>query len=129
MSSKAGTFICVSIEAEGVGVVFDHVLHVIVKEVGIHAEDLGGIDGQGAVDEYRDFLGQLALVVEVVQQIHNLVCAADGERRDDEFAAFLHAGVVDDLQQLLLGVSTVAVEAVTVGGLGDKVVAVREGLG
>ena len=55
--------------------------------------------------------------------------ATDGERRDDEFAAFLDAGVVNDFQQLVFGVFAVAVEAVAVGGLGDDIVAVRERLG
>ena len=41
-------------------------------------------------------------------------------------AAFLHTGVVDDFEQLLLGIGAVAMETVAVGGLGDEVVAVRE---
>ena len=87
-----------AVEAEGIGVVFDHVVDIVIEEVDIHAEDFGGIDSQWAIHKYWDFLGQLALVIEVVEQVHDLLGAADGERRYDEFAAFLDASVVYDFQ-------------------------------
>ena len=118
-----------AVEAKRVGVVFDDVFHVVVEGVQVHTEHLGGVDGQGTVDEYGNLLGQFAFVVEVIQQIYNLLRAADRKRRDDKFAAFLDAGVVDDFQKLLFGVLAVAMEAVAVGGLGDDVVAVWEWFG
>ena len=36
-----------AVEAKRVGVVFDDVLHIVVEKVDVHAEDFGGVDGQG----------------------------------------------------------------------------------
>ena len=46
-----------TIESEGVGGVFDDVFHIVVEEVDVHTEDLGGVDGQGTVDVYGYLLG------------------------------------------------------------------------
>ena len=85
-----------TVESEGVGIVFDDVVYLIVEKVDVQTENLSGVDRQRTVDEYWDLLWQLALVVEVVQQINNLLGAANRKRRNDKFTTFFNTSIVYD---------------------------------
>lgn len=115
------------IEAEWVVVEAQHVLHVGVEFGQIHAEDMGGVDRQGRIDIDGD-AGQASVVVELVEYIDYLLRAPDGETGDDEFALLIDARGFDDAEQFLFADKRVVVQAVTVGGLADEVVALREEL-
>ena len=81
-------------EAEGVRVILDDILYLVVEQVDVQTEDLRGVDGQGTVHKYRDLLGEPTLVVEVVQQINDLLSAADGKGRNDQFTSFFYTSIV-----------------------------------
>lgn len=115
------------IETEGVIVEAQHVLHVGVEFGQIHAEDMGGVDRQRRIDIDGD-AGQAPVVVELVEYIDYLLRAPDGETGDDEFAFLIDARGFDDAEQFLFADKRVVVQAVTVGGLADEVVTLREEL-
>ena len=60
---------------------------------------------------------------------YNVLGTADSKGRDQQFAAVLGAGILDDEGQLLFSVVNGRVQAVAVGGFCDDIVGLRERLG
>ena len=92
------------------------------------AENGSGVHGQGAVHEDLD-LGQFAGGFQLIEHVHDLLRPPHAEGGDEEFAAFLHAGVFHDFQETLHFVRLQLVFAVAVGGFAEEVIAGRHRLG
>ena len=116
------------IEAKGIGVESHRLADVFVEFVGVHAEDLRGVEAERRID-IDGYMRQGTVVVELVEHIDNLLRTADRETRDNEFAFLIDAGVVHYAKQFLFGHERVFVQAVTVGRLADEVVTLRDELG
>ena len=92
----------------------------------MHAKDVGGVDGQRAVDKDLD-VGNVAAGIQLVERVDKFLRAADGKGRNDDLAALAH-GLVDHIAQLLAGVGVVSVQAVAVGALHDHDIGFRKHL-
>ena len=101
------------LESERVGVGLDVFLQLLGEAVAVEAEDVGGGDGQRAVHEDFD-IGQVSLVLQFLEGIHNLLGAADGEGGDDELALPFGAGVADDECKVAFGLVEGGVQPVAV---------------
>ena len=116
------------LEAERVGVGFDVLLQLLVESLAMDAEDVGGSHGERTVNE--DFhIRQIIFIFKGLQGIHNLLCTADGEGGNDEFAFTLRHRVFDDHHEVVFRLADGSVEAIAIGGFGDDVVGLREGFG
>jgi len=83
--------------------------------------DAGGAGRQRAVHVNRQF-GNLALVVEFVEEVDELLGPADAEGGDDEFGAAA-CDFVDQFAQALGHALALGVKAIAVGALGDEDIA------
>ena len=115
-------------QLEGVVALMEHLLRVLVEELAVAAEDLGGPDGQGAVHEDGHVRGQLALALEDVQAVEDLLRAFHGKGGDDDLFA-LAVAVGDGVGQLLVADVLVFVVAVAVGGFHEDVIGLGRAFG
>ena len=110
-------------EAEGVAFVEEEVVDGVVEAFRVEAEDLGGGDGEGAVDKDGD-AGEAGGLDEVVDDVEELLGALDGEGGDEDFAAVFE-GVGEDAAEVLAGVGVHFMFAPAVGAFHDDGVDVR----
>ena len=115
-------------QLEGVVALVQHLLGVLVEELAVAAEDLGGADGQGAVHEDGHVRGQFALALEDVQTVEDLLRALHGKGGDDDLFA-LAVAVGDGVGQFLVADVLVLVVAVAVGGLHEDVIGLGRAFG
>lgn len=116
------------LESEWVGIGLDVFLHRLVEAVAVEPENVGGSNGEWAVNE--DFHGwQVVGVAQFLERIHDFLCATDGKRWDDEFAPAFGACVLNHHHQILFGLVNGGVQAVAIGGFGNDVIGLREFLG
>ncbi|OPZ61047.1 MAG: hypothetical protein BWY87_00070 [Deltaproteobacteria bacterium ADurb.Bin510] len=101
------------LEREGVEAVLDDFHGFVVVVLAVVTEDLGGLDGQRAIQEDRD-VGQLAFALELAQHIEQLLGALDREGRNHNLFAVTR-GIVDGLEQLDLAGLERAVQTVAIG--------------
>jgi hypothetical protein len=80
----------------------------------VHPEDVRGVDGERAVNIDVD-LWQTSCIVEIVEGVDNLLCAAHTEGRDDEFSLLFNAGTVHHPEQFLVRLFQCRMEPVAVG--------------
>jgi len=108
------------LEAENIGVVvtLQEFAGLPVVDFGMQAVDFGDIGRQGAVDVDRH-TRQVAAGVKLVQQEDDLLCAADGEGRDDHRPASL-PGFAQDALEGGLGIAGGLMLATAVGAFHDQ---------
>ena len=106
--------------------IFLHCLNdAFVVALLVHLENFSSIHRQRTVNINVN-LRKNALVVEVVEHIHDFLCTSNAERRDYQFSATLHASVVDNVVQVEFGLSVLLMNTVTVSCLGNKYIGLRE---
>ncbi len=81
----------------------------------MHTENICGIHGERAIDENGQF-GDIAVCIQLVERVDDLLGSADGEGGNDHLAA-LFGGPVHHVAQLAPRSFVGAVEAVAVGAL------------
>ena len=94
----------------------------------MQTHNIGGVDAQRAVDKHID-VGQQTFAAQTVEGVDDFLRTTDGERRNDELAFLLGAGVERSHQQVLLGGIERGVQTVAVGRLHQQVVNLRKRLG
>ena len=128
LDSARGDNVADILEAEGVDVDADEAADgLLVEALGMDLEDGGGVDRHGRVDEYGQ-LGHLALQLQGMDDVDQLLGALDGEGGDDDLAA-PRLGLVDELGQLPRGHADRLVQAVAVGRFQHQVIHGRHDLG
>ena len=117
-------------EGEHVRAVLHKLERLLVKiAVQIAAEHSRRRLGKGRVDVHREVRRRLdeLLILDLADKVQKLLCAAHGERRDDDVAA-LAERLVDDLGKLVGIAPDLGVVAVAVGRLHHDVVGLFEKL-